>query len=129
MIELRQQLEKERSVRMMLEDQVSETARNSYFKSLKLYVQTNLVTRIVSTHNLHFYLPLCLSDALTGCTVVPRETEGNCPAGPGAAGPNSEPCSSAAAQAAGEGPHSSPQPTGWKRLHINLTHTYTVESY
>lgn len=77
-------------------------------------------------HLLHTFIACsCLSDALPGCTVVPRETEGDRPAGPGAAGPDAEPCSSAAAQAAGEGPHSSSQPTGLTHLHMRLTHTHT----
>lgn len=64
-----------------------------------------------------------MADAFARCSAVPRETEGDRPAGPGAAGPNTEPRSSAAAPAAGEGPHSSPQPTGPE--HESDSHTHT----
>lgn len=104
MIELRQQLEKERSARMNLEEQV--TTATTQFQESEIPL-----TAVVLT--LQKYYPIfCILDAFPGCPVVPREAEGNHPAVPGAAGPNAEPCPSAAAQTAGEGPHSSPQPTG-----------------
>lgn len=60
-----------------------------------------------------------LADARPGRPAVPGEAEGHRPAGPGPA----EPGSTAAAQAAGAGQHSSPQPTGGKRAHHDLTRT------
>lgn len=60
-----------------------------------------------------------LADARPGCPAVPREAEGHCPARAGPA----EPGSTAAAQAAGAGQHSSPQPTGGKHVHHDLTRT------
>lgn len=51
-----------------------------------------------------------LADALPGRSAVPREAEGDRPAGPGTTSPDAESCSPA--EAAREGPHSSTQPSG-----------------
>lgn len=96
MIELRQQLEKERSLRMIFEDQVTRTKR----------LQRRPVFRSASTDVC--FLMLEITDAFSGCSVVPRETEGDRPAVPRAAGPNTKPGASAATETAGEGRDTSP---------------------
>lgn len=68
MIELRQQLEKERSVRMMLEDQVRTAAQLWLKFKVGICINTNI------------FLPF-VADPCSGCSVVPREAKGNSPAG------------------------------------------------
>lgn len=111
MIELRQQLEKERSVRMILEDQVRVRATTCGALGDKLATDESVVANLG-------LLPR-LADARPGRPAVPGEAEGHRPAGAGPA----EPGSTAAAQAAGAGQYSCPQPTGGKRVHHDLTHT------
>lgn len=69
MIELRQQLEKERSVRMMLEDQVRTAAQLWLRLKVRIYINTNIFLSFVA-------------DSCSGCSVVPREAKGDSPAGP-----------------------------------------------
>ncbi|CAG00164.1 unnamed protein product [Tetraodon nigroviridis] len=105
MIELRQQLEKERSVRMMLEDQVR-TAAQLWLK-FKVWICAETKTFL-----------LFVLDPCSGRSVVPGEAKGDSPAGP-----VPKPGTSAATEPAGQRSDSSSQPTGSGPSNTSGSHT------
>lgn len=61
---------------------------------------------------------VCETDPFSGCPFIPREVEGDCSAGPGAACADADTASTPAAGTAGDGGHPCQQSAGQTPLHI-----------